>query len=81
MVQKRKLTTAMELAANMLKKLDNKNDEWTQEDDKKLEKLTKIVGVLSKLLPLEEKGAAKKTGLNAQDRKIIKKYMERKKRK
>lgn len=76
-----KLTTAIELAVNMLKKLENKDAAWTASDDKKLEKLTKIVGVLTKLLPMEEKGAAKKAVTLSEDRAIIKKYLDRKKKK
>jgi hypothetical protein len=76
-----KLTTAIELAANMLKKLEDKDSKWTETDDKKLEKLTKIVGVLTKLLPMEEKGAAKKAITLSEDKKIIQKYLERKKKK
>lgn len=65
----------------MLKKLEDKNSKWTPTDDKKLEKLTKIVGVLTKLLPMEEKGAARKAVTLTEDREIIKKYLERRKKK
>lgn len=75
------LTTAIELAANMLKKLEKEGATWTVADDKKLEKLTKIVGVLTKLLPIEEKGAAKKSVTLKEDKEIIRRYLERKKKK
>ena len=65
----------------MLKKIETPGSEWNAADDKKLEKLTKIVGVLTKLLPMEEKGAVKKSVTLKEDRDIIKNYLERKKKK
>ena len=61
----------------MLKKLETADAEWTAADNKKLEKLTKIVGVLTKLLPMEEKSVTKRTVIRKEDQKIISRYLER----
>lgn len=78
------LNQAIELAANMLKKLENPKGKWTDTDDKKLQHLTKLVNVLAKLMPFEEKKQEEKkkpkTTSSKQDAEIIRKFLARKKK-
>jgi len=75
------LNKAIKLAADMLKKMDNADGKWTATDDKKLAQLNKLVSVLAKLMPLEEKGIKKKRGSAVGDRKIINEFIIRNKKK
>ena len=79
MLAKSEYEDALRLAKNLLKNI-NKKSTWSEEDEQKLAKLTKIVNILSKLKPLEKRGNKEVAVItSAQDEEIIKRFLARKK--
>ncbi len=70
---------ALRTAKDLLKKLEDQT-EWEKDDEKKLSKLTKIVAILSKLIPLAEKNSTSEITFNSkEDEEIIRNFLARQK--
>ena len=76
-VKKADYEDALRLAKELLDKFNNQ-DEWTEAEEKKLEKLKQVVAILSKLKPLKTKRAAPVVVFDSKkDEAIIKRFLER----
>jgi hypothetical protein len=61
---------ALQSAKELLKEIEAK-DNWTAADQRKLDKLTKVVAILSKIVPLEKKRKKEIPQFDSDDDKII----------
>jgi phosphoribosyl-dephospho-CoA transferase len=69
---------ALQSAKELLKQIKAKEN-WTAADQKKLDKLTKVVAILSKIIPLEKKRVKETPQFDSEDDKlIIQNFLKRK---
>ncbi|MEQ1790088.1 MAG: hypothetical protein ABL857_06560 [Rickettsiales bacterium] len=69
---------ALRSAKGLLEEIQNKEN-WTIADQRKLDKLTKVVAILSKIIPLEKKRKKEIPQFDSEDdAKIIENFLKRK---